>query len=586
MSSSSSVLSGIQKIYCLLERRDRRVWLWMIALALLVASLEIITATLVMVFAQVLNDPAFGLQYLSKFGVSVASPRRMIVYISIMLGVVFCIKNTVALIESFFQNISIQRMSCELQNNLLNHFAKMDYKFYLTKNSSEWHAILYNDVDMIFASGMAQFSLLISESCIFICLISLMVYLNPSLAGVIFGVGAVLYYLIKKRLLPLFYQWGIQLQAVSQQLHQHLYQFFHAFKEITILQKQDFFVKCYSKNAQNKSRLIAVKTATSVVPRLIMETLFVLIFVVSVSYLCVDNESPKEIMGLLGGYLYLGFRLMPGLNRMIGQLSLFKTAIPSINRVFEEDQQKLTNIDYIVSTPAFKFENKISLNQVGFTYSNNCNTLHDISLDIKKGECIGIVGETGSGKSTLVDIILGLLRPSEGQILIDDQYPVHSIQWHALVAYVPQVIYLTDDTIEANIAFGDYQEQVNDEKLQQAIDDAQLRALIERLPDGLKTTVGERGIRLSGGERQRIAIARALYRNAQVFIFDEATSALDNDTEAKLMDVLQTLQKNRTFIIVAHRLTTLQGCDRIVVLNAGKIEKIVSYAGLTVTDEW
>jgi ATP-binding cassette subfamily C protein len=343
-------------------------------------------------------------------------------------------------------------------------------------------------------------------------------------------------------------------------------------------------MKCYADNAEKKSHINAMKTATAVIPRLIMETLFVILFVVVVSYLCFKNESPKEIMGVLGGYLYIGFRLMPGLNRMIAQISLFKSSIPSINRVFEEYHRETPTVSS-VDLPNFTFDHNLLLSHIYFSYSSSHQTLNNIFLEIKKGECLGIVGETGSGKSTLVDIVLGLLQPSEGKILVDNQYVVNSKQWHEMLAYVPQVIYLTDDTIEANIAFGENKESINYGRLQKAIEDAQLQPLIKRLPEGVKTLVGERGIRLSGGEKQRIAIARALYRDAQVFIFDEATSALDNETEAKLMEVLQSLQKDRTFIIVAHRLTTLQGCDRIVMLKAGKIEKIVSYQELGLVSE-
>ena len=233
--SSSTVFSGIQKIYSLLKKTDRRLWLWMIALALLVSFAEIITASLVMVFAQILNDPTFGLHYLSKFGFHSVSQGQMILYMSILVGSVFFIKNFIALVETFFQNLSIQKMNYDFQNNLLNHYARMDYKFYLTKNSSEWHFVIANDTEVMFSSGMASFSLFISEACIFVCLVTLMILVNPSLAGVIFVFGAALYFLIKKRLLPLFYHWGQQQQEVTQQANQHLYQFFHAFKEMIVL---------------------------------------------------------------------------------------------------------------------------------------------------------------------------------------------------------------------------------------------------------------------------------------------------------------------------------------------------------------
>ena len=579
--SSSTVFSGVKKIFSLLEQRERKVWVAMIFLSLCVSFLEIATATLIMLFAQMLNDPSFGFKYLEKFGIQVESMSKMILFISVLVGFVFFVKNSVALVETFFQNFAIQKMNYRFKKKMLEHYAKMDYKFYLTKNSSEWYAVISSDIEIMFSSAMTAFGVLISEGSIFIFLTGLMIFMNPSLAGMLFIFGGLSYFLIKKYLLPLFYQWGKELQEFDRNLGQHLYQFFHAFKEMIILGKKDFFIESYVGNSKKKSNLTAVKTATTALPRLIMETLFVLLFVLTVSYLCFEHESPKEIMGMLGGYLYIGFRLMPGLNRMIAQLSLFKSSIPSIERIFEEYHREIPGSLIIEDSNRFEFEKELSFKKVNFSYSDkHKNTLHDINLSIRKGECIGIVGETGSGKSTLVDMVLGLLKPDSGEISIDHQYSVNSVQWHAMIAYVPQIMYLTDDTIEANIAFGENHANINHDKLNKAIDDAQLRPLINRLHEGVKTMVGERGVRLSGGEKQRIAIARALYRNAQVFIFDEATSALDNETEDRLMQVLRVLRADRTFIIVAHRLTTLNICDRIVVINSGKIDKIVSYQEL------
>ena len=186
-----------------------------------------------------------------------------------------------------------------------------------------------------------------------------------------------------------------------------------------------------------------------------------------------------------------------------------------------------------------------------------------------------LTGDIGSGKSTLVDVLLGLLIPTTGHILVDDQYTVHALQWHKMIGYVPQAIYLIDDTIAANIAFGEA--QIDQGKLKQAIRSAQLETLVSGLSEGVDTIVGERGMRLSGGERQRISIARALYHNPEVLIFDEATSALDNETEARLMATIDDISAERTVIMVAHRLTTLQKCDSIIVMNAGRVSEITNY---------
>ena len=281
------------------------------------------------------------------------------------------------------------------------------------------------------------------------------------------------------------------------------------------------------------------------------------------------------MIGILGGYLYAGFRLMPGLNRIINQLNVFKSIIPSIERVFNEYMMVAAKENY-VDMPDFQFNETVTLKDVCFKYLNTeKDALSHVSLQIQKGVCIGIVGATGSGKSTLIDLILGLLKPYQGSILVDGKYPMYAYQWHQKIGYVPQSVYLIDDSIEKNIAFGEKEIDLN--RLNAVIDAAQLRTFMEALSDGVKTIVGERGVRLSGGERQRIAIARALYRNPEVLIFDEATSALDNDTEARLMDTINAVSRDRTVIMIAHRLTTLQNCDRIVVMGKGRIQEVTEY---------
>jgi len=399
--------------------------------------------------------------------------------------------------------------------------------------------------------------------------------MNPTLAFIIFAIGVLLSFLISKLLLPKFYYWGQKLQQVGIFTGQNLLQFFHAFKEIVLLGKKESFINAFQVHSKESSKIQAIQTSTNALPRLCIEILFVGLFVVTISYLCIGYESPMQVIGLLSGYLYAGFRLMPGLNRIINQLNTFKSVIPSILRVHKEYTKVGSDKNYL-NIQDFKFNNSIVFKSVSFKYLNaNKNAISKIDLKIIKGECIGIIGKTGSGKSTLIDLLLGLLRPTEGKILVDDKFHVNSTHWHQKIGYVPQAVYLVDDTIEANIAFGE--KNIDQDKLNNAIDSSQLRKFVNSLPQAIKTIVGERGIRLSGGERQRIAIARALYRNPEVLIFDEATSALDNETEARLMKTIHGISINRTVIMIAHRLTTLKDCNRIIGMHNGTLKSISKY---------
>lgn len=576
--STPSIKSAIQKLFSLLTRQDKLKWLGIVGFALCNSLLEIITASVIVIFVQTLNQPEEGNKYMLKLGIEeIPSSGRIIFYMALAFGIVYLVKNLVATAEVFYQNLSIQKMSYHFKNKLLNQFSETDYNSHLMRNSSYGLAVVGSDAQSAFSSGMVSLSGIFSESVVFLCLILMVIYLNPSLAIFIFPIAIGVAVFVAKCLFPLFYRWGQRLQEASLLANQNLLQFFHGFKEMILLGKTKAFIEAYQVHSYRSSKIQAIQTTTNALPRMVIELLFVGLFVATISYLCLENDTPQQMMGILGGYLYMGFRLMPGMNRIIGQLNTFKLTIPSIERVHKEFTSEVTRVVY-KDVPALKFEKSISFNTVSFCYLNaKKNAVKDVNLVIGKGECIGIVGETGSGKSTLVDLILGLLRPNSGEILIDEHYPVNSYQWHRLIGYVPQSIYLTDDTIEANIAFGELPESIDGERLQKSIDDAQLRPLISQLPNGEKTIVGERGIRLSGGERQRIAIARALYRNPEVLIFDEATSALDNETEARLMETIHEVSKNRTVIMIAHRLTTLKDCDQIVKMEKGSISSIMPY---------
>lgn len=572
-----SIFSAIVKMRSLLSKKEKLKWIIIVSFAFCTSALEMLTAVVIVGFAQVLNRPESGQIYMTKLGFADNLPHYHIVLFMVSIcGVVYLIKNIVAAVEVFYQNFTIQKMNYHFKNKILHRYAKVDYGFYLTRNASFGLTVVGTDIEKMFSGGMISLASVLSESIIFFFLIAMLVYMKPSLAFIIFGIIVIFCFFIIKILLPQFYRFGQKLQESALHCGQTLLQFFYGFKEIVLLGKRDAFISAYQFHARKSSHIQAMQKAIDSLPRIIIEVLFVAVFVLTISIQCLRHEAPIEMIGILGGYLYVGFRLMPGLNRLINLLNSFKVAIPSIERVYEEYHTVGVKENYI-DIPNFSYEKSINFKKVNFSYQNTeKNALSLVNLEIKKGECIGIVGETGSGKSTFIDLLLGLLRPNSGEILIDNRYPVNSYQWHAKIGYVPQSLYLVDDTIEANIAFGEDAAEVNQEQLNKVIQDAQLTKFIKQLPNGVKTLVGDRGVLLSGGERQRIAIARALYRDPEVLIFDEATSALDNETEETLMKTIRVVSKNRTVIMIAHRLSTLKDCNRVIEVNSGQIVKINS----------
>lgn len=564
-----SIFFALNKLRSLLTRPEKIKWLWIAGFTLLISGFELLTAGIIVIFAQVLNEPETGLKYLRKFGINEQySAGRVVFIFAVIVGIVYLIKNCFAAFEVYFQNFSIQKMCYEFKKKLLLRYADMDYAQYTMNNSSFYDTVIV-ETETMFANGMVSLATLLSESVIFCSLLIMIVIMNPAVALAILGLGTALSLVVSKMMLPQFYKFGQRLQQASLMSQQNLYQFFHGFKEIIILGKKKEFIESYQFYSKNKAQVLAVQKSVDTYPRLVIEVLFVGIFVVTISVLCYDHETPTHMMGILSAYLYVGFRLMPGLNRVLNMLNAFKATIPLIERVHKEYQSK-NRIAHYQDCPNLIFNEEITFNNISFNYPNTEKViLKDISFSIKKGESIGIVGETGSGKSTFVDLLLGLLKPTSGDILVDNKYPVDSYQWHEKIGYVPQAIYLIDDTIRANISFGTT--KCDEDLLDNAIKAAQLKKLIDSLPMGIDTIVGERGIRLSGGERQRISIARALYRNPEILIFDEATSALDQETEKQVMETINMIRKDRTVVMIAHRLSTLNECDQIVKIEQGKI---------------
>lgn len=571
---NSSVIIAIRDLRSLLPRPEKMKWIVIVAFALTVSIFEILTATVIVIFAQIISAPDVGQKYWQYFfeqAYAIPTPH-IILYTALVCALIYICKNMIAACEIFFQNFTIQMMSYRFKNRMLSRYSRMDYGTYINRNSAFGLQVIGGEIDLVFSNGMLALAIITSETVVFISLLTLLVILNPLLILVFAPLSLIIALLVVKILLPKFYKWGQSYQASSIHTVRNLMQFFHAFKEITILNKRDYFIESYKIHAYDRARLQAIQTATNALPRITIESLFVTLFCAAIIYLAFQMDSAAQMIGILGGYMYAGFRLMPGLNRIITQLNVFKGSIPSIQRLHSEYFSPTTEDSY-QTIPDLRFEKSITFSHVTFSYiGTDRPSLLDINCTIRQGECIGIVGETGSGKSTFVDLLIGLQKPQHGSILIDDLYPVDSYQWHDRIGYVPQSIYLIDDTIAANIAFGEKPEDINHERIQSAIRAAQLEGFIDDLTEGINTVVGERGIRLSGGERQRIAIARALYREPEILIFDEATSALDNDTESRLMKTIDTLIQNKTVIMVAHRLTTLEKCDRILTLRRGRLE--------------
>jgi len=340
---------------------------------------------------------------------------------------------------------------------------------------------------------------------------------------------------------------------------------------ILIQNREKDFINQYSIHNAKGYAIGQMINTLKAMPRLLLEFLAVAAIVIVFLVMLAQGSKIESILPVLAFFAVTAFRLMPSANRILGAVQNVHYHLPVINVLFLD--MLLPIINKKSKELPVLFNKKIEISKIGFKFENTSEpVIKDMSFKINYGELIGIIGPSGSGKSTLVDIILGLLKPSSGEILIDGLDINKNLRgWQNNIGYVPQSIYLTDDTLRRNVAFGLANENISEVAVNKAIKAAQLEGFIKDLPDGLDTVVGEHGVRLSGGQRQRIGVARALYHDPSVLVLDEATSSLDTETEAGVMDAIEALKGNKTIIIVAHRLSTVENCARIYKLKKGLV---------------
>jgi len=456
---------------------------------------------------------------------------------------------------------------------LLRNYAYSPYEFHLLTNSAALMKKLHNDV-ILFMSGVLLPSLEATSRVINVFLIVLLLLFvapGPTLVA-LFGFASVM-----AILLGVFRAYlsrsSQERNKITKERYNSALQLLMGIKQIMVHECQAFFLnrfqQAYFKNAKLDSHLVFINN----MPRYLLESVAFSCVVGIVLFLDSSEGNLTEVLPLLGLFALAGYRILPSLHLIYSQITSIQSRAFTIDTLREDLHSTRQPEDS--STELLNLSSTISFEKVSFFYSQRERIALDaVSLQIAKGNHVGIVGSSGSGKSTLIDLLLGLHQPASGQITIDDDILTETniSGWRKIIGYVPQEIFLTDDTVRRNIALGVSDDQIDDAQVRQAAEIAQIHSFIDtQLPKGYETIVGEHGARLSGGQRQRIALARALYRKPQVLIFDEATSALDSATEKALMDAVALLPSDMTVIMVAHRLSTIRQCDRIFVLDKGHL---------------
>ena len=515
------------------------------------------------------------------FGIRAVGTMVGVAVLSIVVA--FIIKNAYQLFYFWyvqrFSNVSSQQLS----SMLFRSFLRRPYTFHLQRNSAELLNVVQQEVGMTLGivtstTGLLK-EILLGGSVAVLMFITEPVAAASTLTILIFG--SILYTKVTK---PRIAYFGQQRQKIQAPLMRYLMQGFGGVKDIQVLGRAEDFATQYEKqNVVVQEAGLRYGLIRQIAPMwtelLAMSGLTVVVWV-----MVWQGRAPDRIIPLLGLFVIATWRFVPSINNVINlvnSLSYSKPAVESLYNEFEYIKKQ----NEIVKTQAV-FTDKIEMRNLTFSYANTlAPSLRDVNIVVRKGETVGFIGPSGAGKSTLVDVILGLLPPSSGELLVDGvNMHEHNIEWQSTIGYVAQAIYLTDDTIRRNVAFGIAEDEIDDVALERSLKSAQLWEFVQGLPDKTHSIVGERGIRVSGGQRQRIGIARALYHEPQVLVLDEATSSLDIETETEVMSAIRALQGFKTILIVAHRLSTVQHCDRVyriedaTIVGEGTLEELTKSA--------
>ena len=573
---SPTNFSTAQKIWGVLSSTERHNAVVLLGLMLIGMVLETLGISLVIPALALLTQSNFAHNYptLQPALQVLGNPSQKTLVVGGMLVLV-----GVYLVKALFLSFLAWRQTCfafgvqaQLSQRLFTVYLRQPYTFHLQRNSAQLIRNVVTEVGQFTHGGIAAGMLLLTESLILLGLCSLLLIVEPLGALITMSVLSITAWIFHRLTRRRILRWGEARQHHEGLRIQHLQQGLGGAKDVKLLGREKDFLEQYLVHNDQSARVGQLHTVLLQLPRLWLELFAVGGLAILVISMLTQDRALDAILPTLGLFAAAAFRLMPSVNRMLSAVQSLRYSLPVIDTLHTELNLTTPEVaDFCIAVTPFYVE--LELRQITYTYPSAAEpALKDISLTIQRGESVGFIGASGAGKSTLVDILLGLFTPDTGEVQVDGKDIQENLRnWQDQIGYVPQSIFLTDDTLRRNVAFGLAQDQIDDAAVQRAIRAAHLDEFVASLPDGLDTLVGERGIRLSGGQRQRIGIARALYHDPAVLVLDEATSSLDTATESSVMQAVTALQGNKTIIIVAHRLSTVEHCARLYRLEGGRV---------------
>ena len=568
----------LAKILRILNSKEKKTFTWLTTLTVLSAVLEMFSLALVIPATSILVDSE-GFLPNSSVATSfnaLSANHRVVVGMSVMV-LVFLLKNIFNAAVKAKQFTFQSQIEIRISNELLGKYLKQPYAFHLQTNSSEMYRNLI-DIAQLIETTIAPSLLLICESLVIIGLIILLLIVEPSgflAVLVVFGLFTFLFTRLSNKSAQ--HHGQIRRDALGRKLRV-LQDCFNGIKEIRISGREQIFLEQFgvenTRYATSSSKFLYLKQ----LPAYFLEIIVIGAFGLLVIVMVIRGSSPTDSVTILAIFGAAAFRVLPSLNRVITAFQNLRFGSATLDSVIEAIE--VVEVRDLSVHTEMAFEKQIAFLSVGFSYGPDSDeVIRDVNFTIEKGSNVGIIGKSGAGKSTIIDLLLGLNSATSGRIQVDGVDIATCLSaWRKNIGYVPQNVYISDLTIKENIAFGVPMDDINESKLVAAIEMAQLGIFISNLADGVNSRVGENGLQISGGERQRIGIARALYSNPQVLILDEPTSSLDAETEAELLLQIENLNRMMTVIMVTHRVKNVENCDKVFLISDGRIAAMGNYA--------
>jgi ABC-type multidrug transport system fused ATPase/permease subunit len=512
----------------------------------------------------------------------ISSSRQLIILMLGALIAIFVIKNAYLLFQTYVQNTFVTRNRNRMISRVMREFLNRPYEEYLGADIPTVFRLTDSDIPNAFELILVMIQML-TEIVVAVFICAVLVIFSPAMSIFIVVIFLSMTLIITKVLKPRLNRIGRTNQSIQSRIAKWRIQSIYGLKDVKVLHREEFFVRNYYESGAIGANVARNYAVLNNLPRLLIETVFMVAMLLFIMIYMLRGGDISVLIPQLSAFAVAAIRVMPGANRINTYLSQIAYAQPCLDYLYENltESMKMDKNGSVTGLtgkneeelPEITLEDKIELNHISFTYPNTDKPIFtDAHMEVHKGQSVGIMGPSGAGKSTIVDILLGLLHVQEGTITCDgvnifDNYG----SWLSHIGYIPQSIYLIDESIRDNIAFGIDADKIDEKRIWEVLEEAQLKEFVEELPEGLDTTIGDRGVRISGGQRQRLGIARALYHNPEILVFDEATSALDGDTEAAVMDAINSFHGRKTMVIIAHRLNTIAKCDVIYKVENGKI---------------